>query len=120
MGPQGSAEPFLKAGPDGTVRPPVSKRTDSDHHEGFSARAFSFNGGAIKTLSRESVLTTNLIMMMIDHQENFERDDSQDRSAKRRGSVAHTTRPGKPESVEGEVNPIESRSHEECGKLLSS
>ena len=63
----------------------------------------------IKTLSRESTLTTKLIMMMIDHQENFDRDDSQDRSAKRRGLVAHTTRPGKPESVEGEVKPLEDR-----------
>ena len=46
---------------------------------------------------------------MIDCEDDFDRDDSQDRSAKRRGLVAHTTRPGKPESVEGEVKPLEDR-----------
>ena len=49
------------------------------------------------------------MMIDLEERERLERDDSQDRSAKQRGLVAHTTRPGIPESVEDQIKPLESR-----------
>ena len=57
------------------------------------------------------MLTIELVSLMIDDKRSkaFQRDDSQDRSAKQRGKVAHTARPEKPGSAELEVRPLESR-----------
>ena len=76
-----------------------------------SARASAMRGGAIRALYRETTLTVQLISAMIDQEERdrLERDDSQDRRAKQRGLVAHTTRPGIPESVEDQIKPLDSR-----------
>ena len=111
MGTQDSAVPFLKAGPTGTVRPKTISHEDHTNLEATSACTLSSKGGVIKTLFRESTLTVKMIYTMIDQEErdSLTRDDSQERSAKQRGKVAHTTRPVKPESVNGEVKPLESR-----------
>ena len=49
------------------------------------------------------------MMKMHEIGNDLSQDDSQDRSAKQRGLVAHTTRPGTPESVEHQINPLEDR-----------
>ena len=111
VGSQDPEEPFLRAGPFGTVRPEKDSGGKGINPGWFSARASAPKLSVLRALFRESILTVQMISMMKLHEigSDLPQDDSQDRSAKQRGLVAHTTRPGTPESVEGEVNPLESR-----------
>ena len=67
MGSQNPEEPFLKAGPAGTVRPEMDSGRGGTGHGSFSACAFDPKVSAIQTRFRESILTVNLISMMITH-----------------------------------------------------
>ena len=96
VGAQDSEEPFLRAGPFGTVRPEKDSGEEGINPGRFSARASAPKLSTLRALFRESILTVQLISMMTTSEirSDLSQDDSQDRSAKQRGLVAHTTRPG--------------------------
>ena len=79
--------PFLKAGSSGTVRPQNTKAKESQEERGrtTSARTVVLP----LTRLRESVRTHSMLMHIDLSDHCF-----QDRSAKQRGKVAHTARPG--------------------------